>query len=332
MKPTIKNLLAVASLAFIGLTSMMMAPPAMATVRTCKLYVPPPGFPNNGYPANTNNLYFCFPTAVAGTPEDQLQLLARNTVASALSGYTTAIRANMQSRNINYYIFYNGRDAFDTLAVNIAPPEVDIKDNESGRSWIFPNNTTNKTTPVVSAFIWTNTQYANLHLNTRTPTTGDLPTAQQNQLSGTVRHESGHHLSRVWAQQLSVLPLASSTIDQNYVNWGKALNMDGSRLSAQAVSDLETKYSRFAQIDPITHKATGLKGNEIFAELIAMYTGGGAVPAEAPFLTTNFPCARWYTQQGFFASNGLTPNIGTPKPPTAPAPGACYGNTNWNQP
>lgn len=330
MKRTFKTLLAAAALAFVGLGSLLTATPANATVRTCTQYVPPQGAPNYGYPANTGNLYFCLP-APRNSAETNLQVTIKNNVAGSMNNFTTAIRSNMQSRNINYYIFYNGTDAFDTLAVNTAPPEVNVKPNESGRSWIFPTNTTNKTTPVVAAFVWTNTQYSNLGLNSRIPTQSDFPTAQQTQLSGTVRHESGHHLSRVWAQQLSVAPLASSTIDQNYVNWTKALNMDGTRLSAQDITDLKNTYSRFAVIDA-NGNVTGLRGNEIFAELIAMYTGGGAVPAEAPFLNTNFPCAKWYTQQGFYASNGVTPNIGTPKPPTAPSPGACYGNTNWNQP
>lgn len=321
MKPTFRSLLAVAGLA---LAAVLSSAPAHATIQPCTQYVPPPGTPNTGYPAFTGNLYFCFP-ASRNSNETNAQLLMRNNVAGAFSNITIPIRGNLQSRSINFYVFYNGNDAFDTLQVDTSHGEPPVKSNESGRSWVFlpPNNPTNKATPVTSIFVWTNDQYATLGLNTRSPTTGDIPTAQQTQLSGTARHETGHQIDRVWAQQLNFAPASSSLMVNNYTNYATALGWDGAHLTQ---ADLNTMSAQFPRL---VDSSQNLQRGEFFPELIAMFTGGGALPAEDTFITSKFPCARWLVQQGLYSSTGLTPNIGTPKPPTTPAPGACYGHSTW---
>ena len=338
MKRTIKSFLAAAGLVVIGLGSMLAASPANAMVRQCTPYVPPVGVPNYGYPANTGHLYFCFPDP-RNTAETNLQLMLRNNAAASMNNYTSAIRANLQSRNIKYYVFYNGTDAFNTLQVDTSNGEAALSPVESGRSWVFPasnvptdpQNPTNKALPTTSVFVWSDAQYLTRGLNNRPPTQADFPSSQRLQLSATMRHETGHQLSRVWAQQLALTPTVSVVIDQNYLNWTRALAMDGTRLSTQDIADMKSLYPRLLAYD-LFGNPTGVKGNEIFAELLAMWTGGGVSSSEGAFISANFPCTKWFTQQGFYASTGLAPNIGLPKPPATPSPGVCYGNTNWSQP
>lgn len=319
MKRTFKSILAAAGLAFIGLGSLLTATPANATVQTCTRYVPPQGFPNPGYPVSNGHLYFCFPNP-RSVPETQMQLLARNTVVSALSNWTTAVRNQLSAKNIDFYVFYTGFDALQTLG--FASPEPPIKPTETGRSWVLPLQTLQLPNPTTAIFLFNVDQFN--ALNGRIPTSGDLVQAQ---LSGTTRHESSHQMDRVWAQILNYAPTASATIVKNTTNtnYGTAVNWDGARLTPQDISDLKTKYPRLL-IDP-TVATPVLNNNEIFAESIAAFIGGGARVDEDNFIKAKFPCAFAYARD-LYSSNTVPAPVGIPKPATVPST-ACYGNTQW---
>ena len=284
----IKTFAAALSVAAIALGALLLPQSASATIRTCTAYSPPPGFPNPGYPVSTGNLYFCFPSTTIFT-EQQLQLLAKNTVVGALSNWTSAVRAQLNAKHVDFYVFYNGFDAFQTLG--ISSPDPALKANETGRSWVLPNRTPSLPNPTTSVFLFTVDQWN--ALQGRTPTTGDLV---QKQLSGTVVHESGHQMDRVWAQLLNYTPTATALVTGNTStggnNYQTAINWDGARLTAQDISDLKTKYPRLL-VDP-TVANPKLSFAEIFAESIANYTGGGASSTEDTFITTRFPCGYAY--------------------------------------
>lgn len=318
MKRTIKSFLTVACLALLGLGSVFSSTSAQAAVQFCTPYVPGSGFPNPGYPVSTGNLYFCFPTP-RSTGEGAMQLVATNAVVGAVTNWTSAVRAQLNAKHVDFFVFYNGADAFQTL--QIGSPDPAVKASESGRSWVLPNRTSLLPNPATAIFLFTTDQYT--ALNGRIPVQNDL---NQTQLKGTTRHESAHHMDRVWAQLLNYAPTATAIVTNNTTNtnFGKAINLDGARLTAADIQTLKTLYPRLL-INPTAATPT-IANNEVFAESIAHFIGGGVRADEDTFIQAKFPCAYSYARN-LYSSNSSTP-IGTPKPDAVPST-ACYGNTHW---
>lgn len=317
------KLLSLASMALLALGFASFSTPASATVQTCTKWPATPGtsYPLNGY------LYQCFP-AFRNVNEQTLQSQMMNAANAGVARLSSSERNDLQSHNVQIRVFYNGTDAFDTLAIPAGTgSEPALKPTESGRSWIAPIY--GLTVPTTTLFVFTQTQWTALN--------GAIPTTYNaTQLGGTAHHELGHQMDRIWAQRLGYANFGTApaviTLNATNKNYGKAVNVDGARLSAQDVTTLQTLYPKFLT------STGGLNFNEIFAEQFAMNTGGGSngpTGADDTFLRSRFPCSLWYVTQTH--SGTTATNTSPPTPPAAPGNNICLmpnsttSYTSWSQ-
>lgn len=300
--------LGLAAIAAMTIGFASFSTPASATVQTCTQW---PATPLTSYPRD-GHLFKCFP-APRNSNEQTLQSQMMNSVSSAVARLTLDEQTKLKNANVQIRVFYNGTDATQTLGESPSlPPHL----NESGRSWVLPgNNTANLPIATTSVWIFTLTEFNALN--------GAIPTTfTASQSGGTTNHELGHQLDRVWAVQNNLAVAATALM---------SFNATSSPRAAQAVAEAvlwdysqpgfdwtTAKTTQFYTVDSNGHNA--IKQNEVFAEFIAAFNGGGVLPAEDLFLGSNFKCT---TNVMAYLQNHNGAML------SAPDPQICYNHTAW---
>lgn len=301
---TFKKLLAAASLVLIGLGASAISSPASAAVN-CPKWPSPLG---TNYALN-GHIYNCMPTPRNGS-ESALQQQILNRVNAAVADFTGDMKTKFNAKNVDIVVSYNAVDGY--AKANVTPGsggEPASSANESGRSWVLGNKNATIVNPTSMIFVYTQTQWSALG--------GAIPTSYNStQVGGTLHHELGHQIDRVWAQYNGWAPAATAIVVNNSTNanYGKAVNIDGQQLTAADITTIQNNYPRLLQ------NSTTLNINELFAEEVASVNGGGANASEDSFISTKFRCSQWFVTT-MKNTNGV--------PPAAPNPGLCNNKTVW---
>jgi hypothetical protein len=126
-------------------------------------------------------------------------------------------------------------------------------------------------------------------------------------------------MDRIWAQYLGYQKPEIAVIVSNFTNnnYGKAVNLDGARLKS---GDIQILRKSFPRLLNVTKTAITINSSELFAETVAVITGGGATPAEQTFIAMKFKCQAWYVTQ-------LRDQKGIP--PAVPDWEQCYHVKSW---
>lgn len=312
MKRTKSNLLGVLALALAGMGgSFLAAAPAQAAV-SCPIYPSPvqTTWPKNGH------IYNCMPTP-RNSAETALQAQILNTAAIG-GNLNTNAKTKLNAKNVDIIVAYTAVDAFAKAGITPGVGgEKPIGAGESGRSWVFTNTNATLVNPTTAVFVYTQTQWNAI------PGTPKIPTSYVgSQLTGTVHHELGHQLDRIWAQYLGYTPTATAVITGTAAShFGVAVNVDGAQLTPADITTIQNNYPRLL-IDPPPASPV-LNFNEIFAEQVAINAGGGANSAEDTFINAKFRCSTWLVTQMY--TNGGTP----PASPPNPTGTICNHITSW---
>lgn len=292
MKRTFKNLLAVASLAIVGIGSFIAATPANAAVSCPKYPIPL----QTTYPLN-GHIYNCMPTP-RNSAETTLQASILNNVNVAVAAFQAKRANDLNPRNIDIQVSYTAADSY-AANQGLIVGEPPSQPGETGRSWVLPNhNPPIITNPTTTIFVFTVQQWNAVPGSPKIPTTFN-----STQLTGTVHHELGHQFDRIWAQKQAYAPTASATVTNNTTNtkYISALTIDAGLLVQADIDQIKNNW-------PWMLDAAGaLRRNEFFAEQVAINANGGATPALDIFINAKFRCSTWYVTQMFTAVNNAAP-------------------------
>lgn len=275
-----------------------------------------PATPTSTYPKN-GHLYNCMPTP-RNAAENTLQQTILNKVNAAVADYA-ANAADLNIRNVDIQVSYTAADSYaknGALGTQNEPPS---SATETGRSWVLPNkNPPILTNPTTSVWVFTVAQWNAISGNPKIPTTFN-----QDQLSGTVRHELGHQFDRIWAQKqkngAGWNPTGTALVHNNQENnvWTQAFTRDVGKLQAPQITELEQNFPWMLN-NPGTPQHS-LKPNEFIAEEIIVQQG--ATPALTTWIRTNLPCSQWVITQ--------MANSSTKAVPTPPEKDKCKPLTKW---
>lgn len=292
-------------------TAAFIATPASAAVNCPKYPIPL----QTSYPLN-GHIYNCMPTP-RNSAETQLQAQILNSVNAGVSKFFNKRTNDLNARNIDIVVAYTGADAFAKESFTPVPPEKQIGDNESGRSFVFPNQTAVLTNPTSNIFVFTKNQWNAIPGNPKIPTSYSGA-----QVTGTTAHELGHQMDRIWAQKLGYSPAASAVVTGTVAShFGAAVNIDGAQLTQTDIDTISNNYPRLL-VDP-PPAAPVLNFNELFAEMIAIQAGGGVRQPEDDFIKAKFRCSLWVVTSMW--NNDANNNT----PPANPTSGLCNGRTTW---
>ncbi len=310
MKRTISKMLGIAALAIAGIAgSLIAATPAQANV-ACVLW-PLPTNPNANYALN-GHIYDCMP-APRNINESTFQTDVRNRVNSAIADMTQDEKNKLNGKLVDIVIAYDRTTAESKAGLPVTPSTT--APTETGRTYVFQNAAPNIQHPTTLLWVFAPSQW------NPNVIPSNLTSAQGNQITGTVHHEYGHHMDRVWAQtpngfSPSTARMTANTTNSNYQ---KALDWDVANMNQ---TDRNTMISN-PSLSPYVKSTSpfAIKENEMYAEQFAI-TVGGNIPTLDNWILTHFTCSRQFviTQAGA-VNNGL--------PPAKPTASKCYGHTTW---
>src|ERR1700730_14634123 len=246
----------------------LFASPASAKVTPCVQIT----IQGAGYPADGQRLLDCRRAPVPDHKDFETNLVL--SVNGFIHALPPAIQTDLSNKKVTYYVFTLGQDALDTLQiVGGSGPGA----NETGRSWVIPGQAQNPglTKPVVSIWIYTPTQW-----NNGNPIAVSHYPARQN--SGTVHHETGHQMDRIWAQMAGLAPAATSLLSQNDILYTHAQAYDIAHLSANERNWINANDKRL------------LQASELFPVEFAIVAGGGTQQMEDTFVQPRFSCTYRY--------------------------------------
>jgi hypothetical protein len=262
---------------------------------------PGPDYPLNGHMFNCMGL----PRTSA---ELQFQSSIMNSANAAIAGYQND-RAKLNTKNVDVYIFYNGADALISKRLDVTGNS--MTDGETGRSYVEAP-VGNPKLPHASSLIYVysveewKAQY------------GKIPAVYNAIYPGTVGHELGHQMDRIWANALAYAPTSTALISLNTTNQNyfmKALVWDWAAMSA---ADKATLWSSYPYL--MTNSTT-IKNSEMFAEQTAMNNGVGRGGSSGKvFIGSALRCSMWVVTQ-MKNNNGVFP--------PAPTSGQCSGHSTW---
>jgi len=305
MKRTISKLLGIGALAFAGFIAFSSQPVQAAV--PCPTYPASPSQTAN-YALN-GHIFNCMPSP-RNVNEVSFQNAVLSRVNSAIADMTQDEKNKLSAKLVDIVVAYDRATAEVAAGLAVTPNGTMI--NETGRSYVLTN--TNATVLHPTSLVWV---YAPSQWNSSV-IPSSLSSALGSQLTGTIHHEYGHQLDRVWAQTNGYSP-SNATIVNNTTNYtySTAIFWD---LQHLLQNDRDTMAQQFPQFVQSTNPFT-LKNNEIYAEEVAI-TNKGNLPTADTFIQQHFPCSRQFviTQAGPL-NNGV--------PPAVPTSSFCYGNTHW---
>lgn len=264
------------------------------------------------YPLN-GHLFNCMGLP-RNSSEASYQTAIMNSANAAVAGYGTD-RTKLNAKNVDVYIFYNGVDALITKRIDRTGNSLTYE--ETGRSFVEAP-VGNTTLPNASSlvYVYTQTEWA--------AQAGFIPAYYNTgAYAGTVTHELGHQMDRIWSAALGYAPAATSLISLNTTNQAyylKALAWDWAAISAANKNTLKQTYFYLFQdpANPVT-----LNNSEVFAEETAINNGiGRGGSTGKTFINSTLRCSRWVVTY-------MKNNNGTFPPTPDPVGGECYGNLAW---
>lgn len=268
----------------------------------CRAYptVPGPNYALNGH------LFNClgYPRSAA---ELQYQNELMNGANAAIADFTTDQKTKFNTKNIDVYVYYNGADAL--LGKRIDVTGATVTTVQMGKSFVEAP-VGNPTLPRPSSIVWA---YNKTDWETKYATIPKSPSSSA--YSGTVHHELGHQIDRIWAKDLAYAPTTTSLISLNNTNeayYLKAVAWDWVNMSA---ADKATLWSSYPYV--MTNAST-IDNYQLFAAQTGGIGLGGI--AGYNFISTKLKCSQWVVTQ-MKNTNGSFP--------AAPTAGQCYNNTTW---
>jgi len=279
-------------IAAVSLLLMSLATPAPsgATVQQRRPLYLPGG--NSPYPGVDNHLFNCMPEP-RNQEEKDLQTKVMHDVIACAGKYGPDNERLLEQARVDIMVFYNGRDALDTLGIKLGGAEVPAKPGETGRSWTSLEGQPSLNNPTTSIWVWSLDQWNSLN--------GTVPSSvNDEQVMGTTKYELGHQFDVLWAK---VQNPSWRSITQNDLTWIKAINCDARSIDIQTVESARAKWPRLFL--PGKYAAS-----EIFTELTAMEVGGVDLE-EDEWLKRNFSCASYYVHN-LEQSHGTAPVVSLP--------------------